>query len=89
MRMSSTANVSDADVRLWYAQCYSLVRFLIRTQYRSAFYKFSRHLRDGRPTTESLYRSYGMPYNRLKALEYAWRYEISTNRLSRLRNARE
>ena len=34
--------------------------------------------------TESLYRAYGMPYNRVKALEYAWRYEITTNRLSRL-----
>jgi len=36
---------------------------------------------------ESLYRAYGMPYNRLKALEYAWRYEITTNRLSRLQAA--
>jgi len=82
--VNSTKGASDARVRLWYAQSYSVVRFLIRTQYRASFFKFSRNLREGRPLTESLYRAYGMPYNRLKALEYAWRYEITTNRLSHL-----
>jgi len=82
--ISATKGMSDAQVRLWYAQSYSVVRFLIRTQYKSSFYKFSRYLREGRSMTESLYRAYGMPYNRVKALEYAWRYEITTNRLSRL-----
>lgn len=84
MSVSSTKGMSDARVRLWYAQSYSVVRFLIRTQYKSSFFKFSRYLRDGRPLPESLYRAYGMPYNRIKALEYAWRYELTTNRLSRL-----
>ena len=84
MGVSSTKGMSDARVRLWYAQSYSVVRFLIRTQYKSSFFKFSRYLRDGRPLAESLYRAYGMPYNRIKALEYAWRYELTTNRLSRL-----
>ena len=87
MGVSATKGMSDAQVRLWYAQSYSLVRFLIRTQYKSSFYKFSRYLREGRSMTESLYRAYGMPYNRIKALEYAWRYEITTNRLSRLMDA--
>jgi hypothetical protein len=84
MAVATTKGMDDARVRLWYAQCYSLVRFLIRTQYKSSFFKFSRYLRDGRPLAESLYRAYGMPYNRVKALEYAWRYELTTNRLSRL-----
>ena len=84
MSVNSTTGASDAKVRLWYAQSYSVVRFLIRTQYKSSFFKFSRYLREGRSVTESLYRAYGMPYNRLKALEYAWRYEITTNRLSHL-----
>jgi hypothetical protein len=84
MGVASTKSMSDAQVRLWYAQSYSIVRFLIRTQYSSSFFKFSRYLREGRSMTESLYRAYGMPYNRLKALEYAWRYEITTNKLSRL-----
>jgi hypothetical protein len=84
MAVTTTKGMGDARVRLWYAQSYSLVRFLIRTQYKSSFFKFSRYLRDGRPLAESLYRAYGMPYNRVKALEYAWRYELTTNRLSRL-----
>lgn len=82
--MNSTAGRPDAQVRLWYAQSYSVVRFLIRSQQRASFYNFSRHLRDGRPIHEALYRGYGMPYNRLKALEYAWRYDLTTNRISQL-----
>jgi hypothetical protein len=84
MGVATTKAMSDAQVRLWYAQSYSVVRFLIRTQYKSSFYKFSLYLREGRSMTESLYRAYGMPYNRVKALEYAWRYDITTNRLSHL-----
>ena len=87
MSLSSTSGQSDAKVRLWYAQSYSVVRFLIRTQTKSAFFNFSRNLREGRPVPEALYRAYGMPYNRLKALEYAWRYEITTHRLSHISGA--
>ncbi len=87
MSVSSTSGQSDAKVRLWYAQSYSVVRFLIRTQTKSAFFNFSRNLREGRPVPEALYRAYGMPYNRLKALEYAWRYEITTHRLSHISGA--
>ncbi|HAM36011.1 MAG TPA: hypothetical protein DEB40_11145 [Elusimicrobia bacterium] len=84
MKVNSTAGSPDTRVRLWYAESYSVVRFLIRTQYLSSFYKFSSYLREGRSVSESLYRAYGMPYTRIKALEYAWRYNITTNRLSRL-----
>jgi len=82
--VTSTAGWPDAKVRLWYAQSYSLVRFLIRTQYRSSFYKFSAHLRDGRPTPEALYRAYGAPYTRMVALEHAWRYELSRASMAKL-----
>jgi hypothetical protein len=80
---TTTAGWPDEKVRLWYAQAYSLVRYLIRTQYRSSFYKFAEYLREGRPTPEALYRAYGAPYTRMRALEIAWRHEISragTNR---------
>ncbi len=83
--VTSTAGWPDTKVRLWYAQCYSLVRFLVRTQYRSSFYKFSIHLRNGRPGPEALYRAYGAPYTRMAALEYAWRYEISRTQRPKLR----
>jgi len=46
--------MSDDAVQLWYTQSYSVVRFLIRAQERSAFYNFSRYVREGRPIAESL-----------------------------------
>lgn len=82
--LRSTAGLPDERVRLWYAQSYSLVRFLIRSQYKSSFLKFCSHLRDGRDVTQALYRAYGMPFNRLKALEHAWRYDLTNRSLSRL-----
>ncbi len=82
--VTTTTGWPDAKVRLWYAQSYSLVRFLIRTQYRSSFYKFSAHLRDGRPAPEALYRAYGAPYTRMVALEHAWRYELSRTQMAKL-----
>jgi hypothetical protein len=82
--VKSTAGWPDERVRLWYAQSYSVVRFLIRTQYRASFYKFTAHLRDGRPEAEALYRAYGAPYTRLKALEHAWRYELTRASMAKL-----
>ncbi len=79
MAVTTTADQSDEQVKLWYAQSYSLVRFLIRSQHKASFYKFSEYLREGKDPTQALYRSYGMPFNRLKALEYAWRYELANS----------
>lgn len=84
MSVTSTADAPDDKVRLWYAESYSVVRFLIRSQYKSSFYKFSVYLRDGSSVTEALYRAYGMPFNRVKALEYAWRYDLTSSQMGRL-----
>ncbi len=84
MSVTTTAGSSDDRVRLWYAESYSVVRFLLRTQYRSSFYHFSEYLREGKDPTQALYRAYGMPYNRLKALEYAWRYDLTSRSMTRL-----
>jgi hypothetical protein len=84
MDVSTTSGWTDDKVRLWYAQAYSVVRYLIRTQYRSSFYKFAANLRDGRPVAESLYRAYGAPYTRVRALEIAWRHEVTRGALDKL-----
>ena len=83
MSVGVMAGASDEDVRLWYAQSYSIVRFLIRSQYKSSFYKFSKYLREGDDVSRALYRAYGMPFNRLKALEYAWRYQLASSSINR------
>ena len=78
-------NLRDADadsVRLWYAQCYSVVRFLMRMKAGEAFYLFCKKLRSGTPAHRALYQAYGMPYNKLSALEYAWRYDLKTGKIS-------
>ena len=84
MRVEDTSGANDDNVRLWYTQSYSVVRFLIRAQWKSSFFHFCQYLREGRPAQEALYRAYGMPFNRVKALEYAWRYDMSTRKLSGL-----
>ena len=84
MGVTTTSGWTDDKVRLWYAQSYSVVRYLIRTQYRSSFYKFAAYIRDGRPVPESLYRAYGAPYTRVRALEIAWRHEVSRGTLDKL-----
>lgn len=83
MRVEDTSGANDDNVRLWYTQAYSVVRFLIRSQWKSSFYHFCRFLREGRPLQEALYRAYGMPFNRVKALEHAWRYDVNTKRLTK------
>ena len=84
MSVTTTSGWTDDKVRLWYAQAYSVVRYLIRTQYRSSFYKFASYIRDGRPVPEALYRAYGAPYTRIRALEIAWRHEVSRGTLAKL-----
>ena len=76
MRVDSTGGAKDGEVRLWYTQAYSVVRFMIRSQRRASFYKFCRMLRDGLSPKAALYRSYGMPFNSLHSLEYAWRHQV-------------
>ncbi len=87
MKVEDTSGANDDNVRLWYTQSYSIVRFLVRSQWKSSFYHFCRHLRDGRPIQEALLLAYGMPFNRLKALEYVWRYDIQTRRITDLKTA--
>lgn len=81
MAASSTSGWPDEAVRLWYAEAYSVVRYLIRTQHHASFYRLAVGLRDGAPMTEALYRAYGPPFNRVRSLELAWRGEISHPRL--------
>ncbi|MBI5243825.1 MAG: hypothetical protein HY922_09130 [Elusimicrobia bacterium] len=81
LTVENTTGADDSSVRLWYTQAFSVVRFLIRAQYRSSFYRFCTHLKNGFPIHEALYRAYGMPFNRVKALEYAWRHDLKSDKL--------
>jgi len=80
--VTTTAGADDGSVRLWYTQSYSLVRFLLRMQRGPSFLHLCRRIREGEPLNRALLEAYGMPYNRLRALEHAWRYDLTTHRLT-------
>ncbi|OGS08296.1 MAG: hypothetical protein A2270_10720 [Elusimicrobia bacterium RIFOXYA12_FULL_51_18] len=82
VRIDNMQGADEDNVRLWYAQSYSIVRFLTRMKAGEAFYTFCKRLRDGTPVHQALYQAYGMPYNKLSSLEYAWRYDLKTGKIS-------
>ncbi len=82
VRIENLQGADEDNVRLWYAQAYSVVRFLMRLKAGDAFYVFCKNLRDGKAPAQSLYQAYGMPYNKLSSLEYAWRYDLKTGKIS-------
>jgi len=82
VRIENMQGADEDNVRLWYAQSYSVVRFLMKLKTGNAFYLFCKNLRDGKPAHQALYQAYGMPYNKLTSLEYAWRYDLKTGKIS-------
>ncbi|OGR74838.1 MAG: hypothetical protein A2X32_07995 [Elusimicrobia bacterium GWC2_64_44] len=82
VRIEDMQGADEDNVRLWYAQSYSVVRFLMKMKAGDAFYVFCKEIRDGKPANQALYRAYGMPYNKLSSLEYAWRYDLKTGKIS-------
>ena len=65
-------NYSKEDVSLWYAQAYSVVDFLLTSKTKDEFFQFCKNLKEGMAPGRSLYRAYGMPFNKISSLEYAW-----------------
>ena len=84
IRIEKLEEADEESVRLWYAQSYSLVRFLMKMKAGDSFYRFCKMIKEGSPIHRSLYRAYGMPYNKISALEYAWRYDVKTGKISSL-----
>ncbi|MCX5782970.1 MAG: hypothetical protein NTW04_00765, partial [Elusimicrobia bacterium] len=76
--------LKEEYVRLWYTQAYSLVRFLMKLRGDDSFYLFCRCIKEGRLVNQCLFSAYGMPFNRIAALEYAWRYDLQTDNLTEL-----
>lgn len=68
-------NYSPEEVELWYTQAYSVVKYLLEKD-KDKFYQFSKNLKSNMTIGKALYRAYGMPFNTLKALEYAWQAKI-------------
>ncbi len=82
VRIEDMHGADEDNVRLWYAQSYSVVRFLMKLKAGNAFYTFCKSIREGSPAHQALYKAYGMPYNKLTSLEYAWRYDLKTGKIA-------
>lgn len=74
--VDSLAKYQGDDVLTWYAQSYSVVDYLLRNKSRDEFYQFSKNLKEGMPIGKAMYRAYGMPFNNVNALEYAWQADL-------------
>ncbi len=72
----SLSGYEKDDVAMWYAQAYSVVKFLFERYGKDDFYQFSKNLKDGMPLGRAMFRSYGMPLNSAAALESAWQSNL-------------
>ena len=61
---------------VWYTQAYSLVDYLLNTRSRDEFYKFCTELKNNAPVHQALYRSYGMPFNKVSTLQNVWLHDL-------------
>jgi hypothetical protein len=78
MAMDVRQERDTARVHLYYAQCASLVGFLIRTGGGDRFGRFCRLLRDGKPCVEALASAYPDLASSLDELERAWRKSLES-----------
>lgn len=69
-------DINEKNVKLWYAQCYSVVYLLLKIQQKDEFYQFCKLIKEGNSISKALYLAYGKPYTTLAALESVWKFEI-------------
>ena len=72
---------SKEDALTWYAQAFSVINYLLTNKTRDEFYQFTKNLKDGMPVERAMFRAYGMPFNTVNALEYAWQADLQKNLL--------
>lgn len=67
---------STSRAELWYTQAYSVVDYLLNTRTRDEFYKFCNELKNKTPLHQALYRTYGMPFNKVSVLQNVWLHDL-------------
>lgn len=77
--LTSTEDINSYSTEkagLYYTQAYSVVDYLLNTRSRDEFYKFCAELKNKTPIYQALYRAYGMPFNKVSALENVWLHDL-------------
>ena len=67
---------SNDAAALWYTQAYSVVDYLLNHRSRDEFYRFCNELKANTPVYQALYRAYGMPFNKVSALQNVWLHDL-------------
>lgn len=76
LRIDDLEGADEDNIRLWYAQSYSLARYLMHSKSNKVFYSFCNNVKNGLPVEQSLTISYNQG---ISALEYAWRNNLPQN----------
>jgi hypothetical protein len=77
--MTATEDLNSYDTakaELWYTQAYSLVDYLLNHRSRDEFYKLCTELKNKTPLHQALYRTYGMPFNKVSVLQNVWLHDL-------------
>lgn len=77
--MTVTEDLNSYDTptaELWYTQAYSLVDYLLNHRSRDEFYKLCTELKNKTPLHQALYRTYGMPFNKVSVLQNVWLHDL-------------
>jgi hypothetical protein len=77
MSVQTLKNYPQEQAELWYTQAYSVVDYLLNKRSRDEFYRFCNELKSQTPVYQALYRAYGMPFNKVSALESAWLHDLT------------
>lgn len=84
-RIKTLEDADDKSVKLWYAESYSLVFFLLKIQRGDNFYQFCKRIKEGQKISTALFHAYGKPYTTLAALESVWRMDVRTGNITGMR----
>ena len=90
MEADTLEKYSNNAAALWYTQAYSVVDYLLNHRSRDEFYRFCNELKANTPVYQALYRAYGMPFNKVSALQNVWLHDLQKayqeDRLSEVEN---
>ena len=90
MDVETLEKYSNDAAALWYTQAYSVVDYLLNHRSRDEFYRFCNELKAKTPVYQALYRAYGMPFNKVSALQNVWLHDLQKayqeGRLSEVEN---
>ena len=82
VKVKTLEDADEKSVKLWYAQSFSVVYFLLSIQRGDSFYQFCKKIKEGYTVSRALMEAYGKPYTTLAALESAWRIDLKTGNIT-------